>query len=280
MLGEVLSTAITIAAMVPIFAVCAVIVMWWTVGGDIPAFAGILTIFCLILALFLSLMSGSALVQGITIVGMLSLLVMFKFAENYLDRHDLREINAEHIDRAILELSIHPDNFPAWFKLCSSLFEAGYHGHAIALAEQTLERIPNNMDPFHNRSMRDMYRNEEYMIKKWRGDATDPKRHQPIACPKCGQKNRPGTVNCLKCEAPYLLLLSRKVGTRTSAFAKLVLGWAIIAGIIPAAAYAGEAIGGGLSIVAVLGGLVGVGFILFWIFRDPSGQPERLTPFS
>jgi hypothetical protein len=280
MIGEILTTAITIAAMVPIFGICAVIVMWWTVGGDISPFAGILTLATLIFALFLSLMSKSPVVQGITIVGMLSLLVMFKFAENYLDRHDLREINAEHIDRAILELSIHPDNFPAWFKLCSSLFEAGYHGHAIALAEQTIERIPNNMDPINNRSMREMYRNEEYMIKKWRGDATDPKRHLPIACPKCGQKNRPGTVNCTKCEAPYLLLLSRKVGTRTTAFAKLVLGWAFIAGIIPAAAFAGEAIGGGLAIIAVLGGIAGVGVILYWIFRDPSGQPERLTPFS
>lgn len=256
-------------------------VLKYIFSGEIDVFPGLLTVFVLILTMFLALLSGSMLIQGVAVVCTVSLVVMFPFAMNYLDRHDLREINAEHIDRAILELSVRQDNFPAWFKLSESLFQAGYHGHAIALAEQTLSRISTDMDPIQNRSMRDMYRNEEIMIKKWRTNATNPKRHLPLACPKCGQKNRPGTINCTKCEAPYLLLLSRKVGTRTGAFAKLVVGWALIAMLIPGAAYVGDSLGGGgMAIGVVLLGFVGIGVILWWIFRDPGGQPEKFESFS
>ncbi|ARU42332.1 hypothetical protein CCB80_14720 [Armatimonadetes bacterium Uphvl-Ar1] len=279
MIGEALGTLISIVALVPIFAVVSLIVMKWTVSGDIDPLAGILTIFVLIGTMFMALMSKSPIIMGTAVIGVISLVVMFPFAQNYLDRHDLREINSEHIDRAFLELSTRHDNFPAWFKLADSLFQAGYHGHAIAIAEQTLERIPSEPDAFHNRSMRDMYRSEEIMIKKWRIEATNPKRHMPVACPKCGAKNRPGLINCINCEAPYLLLLSRKVGTRSGAFAKLVIGWALIALLLPAAAYSSIAFPGVglLGVVAIIGVIGGV---LAWIFRDPSGQPDKFRSFS
>lgn len=279
MLAETLSMVITIVALVPIFAFATITVMRWTVSGDIDVFAGILTCIVLIGTLIFALSTRNPLIQGACVIGVISLMIMFPFAQNYLDRHDLSEINSEHIDRAFLELSIRHDNFPAWFKLADSLFQAGYHGHAIAIAEQTYNRIPSESDPFHNRSMRDMYRNEEYMIKKWRAQATNPKRHMPVACPKCGAKNRPGLINCIKCEAPYLLLLSRKVGSRTGAMAKLVLGWAIIAMLIPATAYS-TILAPSLGLFGILIALAIAGGILWWIFRDRSGQPEKFQSFS
>lgn len=280
-IGDILSTFVTILFLVPVFSACCLVVLKWTIAGDIDPLAGILTMLVLAGTMFVSLATGNQVMQGVAVVGAVSLIAMFPFASNYLDRHDLREINADHIDRAILELSIRPDNFPAWFKLSEGLFTAGYHGHAIALAEQTLDRIPNNMDPFQNRSMRDMYRSEEIMVKKWRRDATNPKRHQSVACPKCRTLNQPGTINCIKCETPYLLLLSRKVGTRSGAFAKLVIGWAMIAGLLPAGAYLGTLDGGGgLAIGGTLVAVLGVGVILWWIFRDPGGQPDKFRSFS
>lgn len=279
--GDAISTLVSLLFLLPIFTGCTLVVLKWTISGDIDALAGIFAMLVLVGTMFVSLATKNQVMQGVAVVGAISLIAMFPFAANYLDRHDLREINAEHIDKTILELSIRPDNFPAWFKLAESLFTAGYHGHAIALAEQTLARIPNNMDPFHNRSMRDLYRSEEIMVKKWRRDATNPKRHRPIACPKCGQQNQPGTINCIKCETPYLLLLSRNVGTRTGAFAKLVIGWALIAGLLPFGAYMGTMDGGGLlAIGGTLAAVVGVGVVLRWVFRDPSGQPEKFQSFS
>ena len=281
MAGDLIITLISVIALVPIFATCCVIVLKWTLMGEIDPFAGVLTIIVLAGTMFLALMSKSGVIQAIATVGAISLIVMFPFAQNYLDRHDLKEINSEHIDRAILELSIHPDNFPAWFKLADSLFIAGYHGHAIALAEQTIERIPTTLDPLKNQTLRDLYKSEEIMVKKWRAQATNPKRHMPLSCPKCGQKNRPGTINCIKCEAPYLLLLSRNLGSRSGVFAKLVIGWALIAMLIPSAALLGEYTGGGgISIGIGLGAFGLVGVILWWIFKDRSGQPEKFQSFS
>jgi hypothetical protein len=279
MIGDILNSAISILALVPIFSVICVIVLKWTVSGDIDPLAGILTIFVLIGTMFMALMSKSNIIMAATVIGAISLVVMFPFANNYIDRHDLREINGEHIDRAFLELSTRHDNFPAWFKLADSLFQAGFHGHAIAIAEQTYNRIPSEPDAFHNRSLRDMYREEERMIRKWRAESTNPKRHMPVACPKCGAKNRPGLINCVQCGAPYLLLLSRKVGTRSGAFAKLVIGWALIALLLPAAAYSSIAFPGVglLGVVAIIGV---IGGILAWIFRDPSGQPDKFRSFS
>ncbi len=280
MLGETLEMVITLAFLFPIFMVCVVRVLWWTIAGDIDAFPGILAIIFLFVGFAFAAGTKNPVAQGATIIATLSLMVMFPFASHYLDRHDLREINAEHIDRAILELSLHPDNFPAWFKLCSSLYQAGFHGHAIALGEQTINRLPTERDPFKNTCMRDMYINEERMIKQWRVDSRDLKRHRPINCPKCGTANRPGTINCVKCEIPYLLLVSRNVGTRGGAFAKLLVGWAIISAIIPLAAFWGTAAGGPGLIGGLVFGILVLGVVLYWIFRDPSGQPERATPFS
>ncbi|MBX3113532.1 MAG: zinc ribbon domain-containing protein [Fimbriimonadaceae bacterium] len=280
MIGETLEMVITLAFLFPIFMVCLVRVLWWTVAGDIDAAPGILTMILLIVAFAFAAGTKNPVAQGATIIATLSLMVMFPFASNYLDRHDLREINAEHIDRAFLELSLHPDNFPAWFKLCDSLFQAGYHGHAIALGEQTINRLPVERDPFKNVSLRDMYLSEERMIKQWRVDSRDPKRHKPVACPKCGAMNQPGTINCVKCGIPYLLLLSRKMGTRSRAFTKLVIGWALISGIIPLAAFWGTIAGGPGLFMGIFVGLIILGGVFYWIFRDPSGQPERFTPFS
>jgi len=280
MIGDTLEMVITLAFLFPIFMVCLVRVLWWTVAGDIDAAPGILTMIMLIVAFAFAAGTKNPMAQGATIIATLSLMVMFPFASNYLDRHDLREINAEHIDRAFLELSLHPDNFPAWFKLCDSLFQAGYHGHAIALGEQTINRLPIERDPFKNVSLRDMYMSEERMIKQWRVDSRDPKRHKAIACPKCGAMNQPGTINCVKCGIPYLLLLSRKIGTRSRAFTKLVIGWALLSAIIPLAAYWGTVAGGPGLFMGLFFGLVVLGVIMHWIFRDPSGQPDKFTPFS
>lgn len=276
-----LESAVTIFFLLPIYMWCVIRVVWWMFEGEIDVLPGIVSVVMLIVGLCFASGTANDFARWACVVCSISLVVMFPFASHYLDRFDLREINAEQVDRAFLELSLRPDNFSAWFKLSQGLFDMGYHGHAIALAEQTIARIPTESDPMQNRSMRDLFRSEEAMIRQWRSIATDPRRHRPVPCPKCGAMNQPGTVNCIKCGIPYLLLLSRRIGTRSGAFTRLVIGWAIISAIIPLAAYWGvsapNSTAGMLGFVAGFGVLAGV---LYWVFRDPTGQPGRFQSFS
>jgi predicted phage tail protein len=92
--------------------------------------------------------------------------------------------------------------------------------------------------------------------------------------------NRPGTINCIKCGVPYLLLLSRGVGTKAGVYSKLLIGWAIIAFLIPAAGFLANNVGGGMGIFAAVGAVTLAGGVLYWIFRDPSGQPDSFRSFS
>ena len=150
-MGEGLVALLLFFSMFPIFMVCLVVLMKWTVMGEVEAYAGILGILALIAAFAVGMGTKSPFVQGCIVVTLISLMLMFPFAQDYLNRHDLWEVNVDKIDRATEELAIRPDNIPAWFALSRSLYEHGYRGHAIALADMTLERIPTEIDPVQQR---------------------------------------------------------------------------------------------------------------------------------
>ncbi len=272
---------LTIGFLFPIYMFCVVRVFWWMLEGAMEVLPGLVAIALLVAGFCIAGSTTNEIARWSCVISSITLVLIFPFADNYLDRFDLRELNAEQVDRAFLELSIRPDNFAAWFKLAQGLFDMGYHGHAIALAEQTIARIPDTADPMQNRSMRDLFREEQAQIRRWRDQSRNPARHKPIPCPKCRALNAPGTINCVKCGVPYLLLLSRRMGTRSGAFTRLVLGWAVISAIIPLSAYWGVTaentvlgVGGFIVGFAILGGVV------FWIFRDPTGQDGRFQSFS
>ncbi|MDK3161074.1 hypothetical protein QPK87_31620 [Kamptonema cortianum] len=266
--------------MFPIFMVCLVVLLKWTIMGDVEAYAGILAILALLAAFAVGLGTKSPLVQGCIVVTLISLMLMFPFAQDYLNRHDLWEVNVEKIDRAHEELAIRPDNIPAWFALARSLYEHGYRGHGIALAEMTLDRIPSEIDPVQQRSMRDFYRSEEYELKKWKRESAHPKYFKPLPCRACRHMNRPGFVNCEKCNQPFLLEMARGLASKGQVFGKLILAWAGIAVVIPFSAWAGVSLKGFAQFGAVVGGIAGLGLILFWLLRPPSGSFESRTPFS
>ncbi len=264
----------------PICAFCAVVIIRWMIGGDVEAWVGSLAILGIILTLAIAVGSHNTAVQICAVTGMVSLMVFFPFAGDYLDRQDLRTITAEHIDKGHAELSLHPENFPAWFTLARNLYEFGYRGHAIALAEQTLDRIPNVPDPFKNCSVRDLFRTEEYEVKKWRRESGHPSYHKPLLCPRCKAPNLPGHINCQRCGGPYLLELSRKAPRRSKVFAKLLLGWAVIAVLIPSAGVAAIMAKGALGSMSVLAVILAGGATLFFVLKPPRGVSSSSAPFS
>lgn len=277
---EPLIAFITIFALLPVFGFAAVKVIWWMVMGEMDFGPGLLAVVLILSGFVLACLTPNPWVQGGTVVGMISLLIMFRFAADYLDRHDLREINVDRIERSYEELAIRPDNFPAWFSLARSLYEQGYRGHGIALAEQTLARIPTERDAISNRSLRELFTSEEREVRGWRADSAHPRYHRGVRCPRCRRENQPGTVNCLGCGEPYLLLLARGTRGKGKVYGRLVVGWAVIAVLIPFSAWSAVSLPGALAVVGVFGGLVVGGLVLWWVFRGPTGSVEFTRPFS
>lgn len=248
------------------------VLIWWMFDGRIEPLAGFVGLFGTIGAMAVTILAGPGWVAGAVLVGYISLMVTYPFAETKLAETELRGYNIELMERAYAELHRRPDNIPAAFQLARCLYNYGMRGHAIALSTQTLDHISTNIDPTSNRSLKDFYRAEMAELKKWNEASQDPRFHRPLNCPQCKLPNPPGNLACQRCQAPYLLELARKSDPRHKVMSKLILAWGLIASIIPASAYIGQAIGGGVSIGVVLLALALIGLILWWTFKLAPGE--------
>lgn len=249
-----------------------VTLMWWMFDGRLAVGAGFVGIFGTIAALAVTIFGGGGWVSGAVLIAYISLILTYPFAETKLAETELRGYNIELIDRAYAELNRRPDNVAAAFQLARSLYNYGMRGHAIALSEQTLERVSAGSDPLAARPVKDIYRAEFFELKKWKEQSQDPKFFKPINCPKCKLPNPPGHLSCQRCQTPYLLELARSADPRATVMAKLVLAWGLIAAIVPASAMAGKLLGGGMSILAVFAGITLIGLVLWWVFRLAPGE--------
>ncbi len=248
------------------------ILIWWMFDGKIEPLAGFVGILATVGAMGVTIIAGPGWIAGIVLIGYISLLVTYPFAEQKLAETELRGYNIELMDRAYEELNRRPDNIPAAFQLARCLYNYGMRGHAIALSQQTLDHISNAFDPNTNRSPRDFYSAEAFELKKWIANSQDSRYHRPLKCLKCGSFNPPGNLACQKCQAPYLLELARSSDPRHKVMSKLILAWGLIAAIIPASAFIGQAIGGGASLLVVLIGVALIGLVLWWVFKLAPGE--------
>lgn len=259
-------------ASIVIYGLGTVILMWWMFDGKIEVLPGFVGIFGTIAMLAVTIFGGGGWLSGILIILYLSLLLTFPYAEQKLAEVEVRGYNVELIDRSYQELHRRPDNIPAAFQLARSLYNYGMRGHAINLSEQTLNRLSTDQDPTSNRSIRDIYRNEEYELKKWKEASQSPDYYKPLKCPKCGMMNPPGHLACQRCQGPYLLEIARSADPRGKVMGKLVISWGMIAGIIPFSAWAGFALRGFLSVIAVAAGFALTGLVLYWTFKLAPGE--------
>ncbi len=263
-------------AMLPImgFATC------WIIGrmidGSLDFLPGIVGIMILGGMFFVAISSPNQAIAGAIMVVLITAMVFFPYAETQMGRVLGREINAERIEKAHAALSARSDNVAAWFELARVLYDHGYQGHAIAIADKTLYNLSQNMDPVKFQSMRDLFRSEEYLLERWKRDSK-PDLFRPLKCPSCAAMNPPGDVACVRCGKPYLLEIVRGSNIRKSFLGRLVFGWALLAALLCAAAYAGVAFTerGGAIIALVLVGMVGI--VLWLLFRAPKGDQTMNT---
>lgn len=251
----------------PICALAVLRVMKYMFDGELDLGPGIVAILSVLTVLALTIMSKSEAVAGTVIVVMLTLIVFFPYAVEQVTHAEVRGMDIDRLDRAHQEIIARPGNIASYFALAGLVHSLGLKGHAVAIAERTLHSLSTEIDPVKNQSLRDVFRTEESRAKQWRREIVDQAEFRAVACPRCGHKNEPGTIACGGCQGPFLLDLARRIDPRKRIRSRIAAGFALVAGMITLAAYAGTAMEGSARLVVFGAGLAVVAGTLTWLYH-------------
>jgi len=261
--------AVTIACSV-VLGIAVLLIIYKMIDGDLPMIPGIGGLCAILFLLGMCAKPVSDVIPGVILVVTLTCMVLFPFAAEELEKAALRALDTERLIKVYNTYVDRPDNISAVFEISQSLYKHGMRGHAIALATSAMNTLSERVDPVQNRSFRDTFRREEYMIKNWAREAEkDPKGNRPIACPKCGNVNPLGTLICEKCQRPYLLDIAHNMNIRPRIYGRLMIAFAALAGTIVLGASVGTMFSGAIQLIVILLTLAGVGGLIYWLFKPP-----------
>jgi hypothetical protein len=253
-----------------VLGIAALLIVYKMVDKDLPFWAGLCALIMIGVVLAFALHPSNPVVPGVVLVVALSLMVFFPYAVRTLEIFELRAIDADRLERTFEAVRVRPDNFAAKFELAKLLHDHGFIPQAINLANGTLASLSEETDDVRNRSLKDVFINEQRLVKRWQGEPQDM---QALKCPNCGAFNRAAEVFCTKCSRPYALDIVRGQEVKSKVWGKLVLAWAAIAVFIPVAVGIGMSFDGILRIVSFVGGFALVGGLIAWLFKPPKHAP-------
>lgn len=254
-------------ALAPVCVAAILVILKWMFDNQLDVGPGLAAIFGVMVIALVTVMSKSNFVAGAVLAVMITLMVFLPYAVEQVTAAELRGIDIDKLDRVHQELVQRPENVASYFAMADLVYELGLHGHAIAISERTLERLSTMVDPIKNQSMRDVFRAEESRAREWRRRVTDPAAFRPVACPRCGQRNEPGTIACAKCQGPFLLDLARRIDPRPKIRSRLVFGWALVACFFTGTVYSWSVFEGNMRLVTLGVGLALVAGVFTWLFR-------------
>jgi hypothetical protein len=229
----------------------------WMITGDVDVLLGLPGIILAVAIGYLALVPPAPIYSAIAFVIVCSTVIMYPFMSTAMTRRNLKAIDLEDLERAYGALHQRPDNWAAKFKIARLLYEMGYPGHALRIAENCAASMPQAF-----------FIEEHRLIARWRMTPTHPKAFDPLPCIECGQSNPPGNVHCAACGAPFLLERIKGKLLPSTLGKKLLAAWivmvAVIAGLPLVGSFGGVAAFGG--IIALLALACGV---LYLAFRSP-----------
>jgi len=238
----------------------------WMVEGEIAGTTGFATIVASLLMIGVGISAQSEAVAY-------SVMLLFLVAPLSLPLINLvsgqasdRELNLQRFEQAHGAFASNPANVGSRFEIAKQLAKLGLYGHAIAIGRGA-EALLTDDQGTHQRGTRLMFGKELSDVRYWESVAK-PEDYRNVQCPHCSRPNPPGTIACLKCNAPFLLDIVRK-GARTKHLGgKIVLIWLSFAGVVATAAMLGSR-GGGWILIFSIGLLVlAVGGFSSWILKD------------
>lgn len=176
------------------------------------------------------------------------------------------ELDLQNFERAHGAFASNPANVGSRFEIAKQLAKLGLYGHAIAIGKGA-ESLLTDDQGSHQRGTRLMFGKELSDVRYWESLAK-PQDYRNVHCLHCSLPNPPGTIACLKCNAPFLLDIVRKGSETRHMGGKIVLIWLCLAGIIAGAGMLGST-GGGWMVIFPLGLLVlAVGGFASWLLKD------------
>ena len=242
------------------------VVMGWIAEGEVSFATGLATMFASALLLAVGVASPvDAVTYGVMLLFLcapFSLPVYNLVAGNASDR----ELDLQKFERAHDAFAANPANIGSRFEIARQLAKLGLFGHAIAIARGA-ETLLTDDQGSHQRGTRLMFGKELADTKYWESIAK-PEDFRNVHCPHCSRPNPPGTIACLKCNAPFLLDIVRNGSQNKHVGGKIVLIWLLLAAVVAGASILGFT-GGGWMIIFPLGLLViAVGGFASWLLND------------
>lgn len=235
---------------------------------------GFAIISLLLVVLYFCVWPPHPVVPAIALVCVVASIVGFPFAESYLEKILGEELNVDQMEKVLKAWHARPDNVAAQMQLAAALYKQGFRHHAIALANDALNRASSKVDNVSNTSIRDMFRREEYYLRQWEMEQTPAPRE--VNCPSCGHKNPVTSIFCQKCEQPHLLHLARSTNTVVAVFGRLALTFAMICVAIVGGCAVGLAFDGPIKWTA-FGAMFAVVGIAVWYILRTRGATDRMA---
>lgn len=222
------SFAVACIAFIPM-AVWMIMVIGWTVQGDLDPTSGILACFAGLTLGYFAINPPVPSLGPLFLLVMLSTMIAYPMARAALNQRELSQMDIEQIEIAYEKLKLNPNDGPTRIRLAKAILTKGLLGQAIGVMDTALRGLPPQF-----------YRDEARLLQRWQKEVRDPKAYDPMPCVRCGAKNPNGEVFCSKCQAPFLLDHAKGRIVAPDALRRVMAFWLIavilIAGLPTAAA--------------------------------------------
>jgi hypothetical protein len=262
--------------MVPVFGLCIVGLVWWTVDGRVSVIEASVIAAALFFMFYLTIQTPSEVTKiGIVLI-VISVVAFLPYAQTQYERAAFQAIDVGRLERAHATLAQQPDNVVARIEIAQLLHDYGLRGHAIAIMEATLGALDETVDPTQNTSLRNLFSREAGKLKYWKLDASDPKYFEPLKCSACGESNPLTAIACARCRAPYLLDYARGEHLGKALIGKLLVGLALVASALAASVWALTGLTSPWDLISAAICMMVIAAILATLFRDRSRYRQSL----
>lgn len=266
--SEIVGSFLLTGASILVLGVTILLILYKMIDGDFRLIPGICAIFAVGMLFFVVIKPPHPVIPGVALAVVITLVAFFPYAVTMLDKAEMQGIDIEQLEKSYNALAVRPDNVAAAFQFSKGLYQNGFKAHAIAVATQALQNLPNQVDQVGNYSVRDTFRNEEVMLRRWKEEAAQTVQgSQTVRCPSCGTMNEPGPILCSRCGEPYLLYVARQGDSRVGIMNKLLIAWAATAVFFVGFIVIALNFGGLPRMLLLAAAFMGVGLFLARLFR-------------
>lgn len=250
-----LTIAIGCMVWVPV-AAWTVTMIHYMIGDEIDVVTGII---CIALGLILgayTMISKDPVTRPYFVVAALSMLILYPWFRNMLDKRELHALEVEMIERAYENLGKYPTHLGAKLRIAKGLYQRGHAREAITLAEKALEKTPKRLAE-----------EEHRLLREWKRDTPPFAPLQGTSCPHCNRPNPATEFFCLNCARPLWIVAAKNAAFAPQTLNTLLLIWfAGVLGLIGIPVVS-KYVSPELKVVALVGILIAVAAIVLFAVR-------------